>query len=124
MAIYADLYADQGSYFSTVVNVGSLGAFEVDLTGYAVRGKIRKSYSSFNSVDFTAAVIDAAAGQIEISLESDVTAAMKPGRYLYDVEIVNTISSRVQRIVEGQFEVMPGVTSALPPNTTLDGGFY
>jgi hypothetical protein len=113
MAIYADLFIDQGSYFSTTINVGTLGAFDADLTGYTARGKIKKSYSSYNSVDFDAQIFDPISGQVELTLSSGVTGAMKPGRYVYDVEIVNTSDGKVTRIVEGQVEVMPGVTSSL-----------
>jgi hypothetical protein len=34
---------------------------------------------------------------------------MKPGRYVYDVEIVDGDGKRT-RVVEGQFEITPGVT--------------
>ena len=35
---------------------------------------------------------------------------MKPGRYVYDVEIVHDVSGSVTRVVEGQMEITPGVT--------------
>ena len=66
-----------------------------------------------------------------LTLASDVTAAMKPGRYVYDVEIVKTSDGKVTRVVEGQIEIMPGVTSnAYDPGNVpsgesiLDGGIY
>jgi len=109
MALYSDLYADQGSYFSTVINVGTLGDSDLVLTDYIARGRIKKSYMSSSAVDFDAEISDPVAGQIAISLESETTAAMKSGRYLYDIEIVNTLTDRVTRILEGQIEIMPGV---------------
>jgi hypothetical protein len=109
MALYSDLYVDQGSYFSTVINVGTLGAADLDLNDYTARGRIKKSYTSSSSVDFIAEIINPEAGQIAISLESETTAAMKHGRYLFDIEIVNTANDRVTRILEGQIEIMPGV---------------
>jgi hypothetical protein len=127
MAIYADLFIDQGSYFSTVISVGTLGAFNVDLTDYTARGKIKKSYSSSSEILFDVSIPDPENGQIIISLDSDATGAMKPGRYVYDVEIVETSTGKVTRVVEGQVEIMPGVTSnayVVPLDTVLDGGFY
>lgn len=116
MAIYADLFADQGSHFSTIVNVSILGAFDADLTGYTARGRIKKSYSSSTSVDFVTSIPDPTNGQIAISLSSETTAGMKPGRYVYDIEVVEVSTLKVTRVVEGQIEVMPGVTSGLYSN--------
>lgn len=124
MAMYADLYADQGSNFSTIINVGSGDAFDVNLTGYTARGKIRKSYTSSISYDFVVAIPQPTTGQVEISLTAAVTAGIKPGRYLYDVEIVQTSTGKVTRVVEGQIDFNPGVTSSLEQDTVLDGGFY
>lgn len=128
MALYSDLYADQGSYFSTVINVGTLGDSDLVLTDYTARGRIKKSYMSSMAVDFIADITNEAAGEISISLESVTTAAMKPGRYMYDVEIVNTLNDRVTRILEGQIEIMPGVLNGnhdqpgvIPP---INGGNF
>lgn len=112
MALYSDLYVDQGSYFSTVINVGTLGAEDLDLNDYTARGRIKKSYMSSTSVDFITEIINPEAGQILISLESETTAAMKHGRYLFDIEIVNSTNDRVTRILEGQIEIMPGILNA------------
>jgi len=35
---------------------------------------------------------------------------MKPGRYLYDVEITKTSTSEKTRVVEGQVTINPGIT--------------
>lgn len=111
MAMYADLYADQGSNFSTIINVGSGDAFDVNLTGYTARGKIRKSYTSSISYDFVVAIPQPTTGQVHISLDSATTAAIKPGRYLYDVEITQTSTSKVTRVVEGQIDFNAGASS-------------
>lgn len=124
MAMYADLYADQGSYFSTTINVGNNGVFDSDLTNYTARGKIRKSYTSSTFYDFVVTIPAPISGQVIISLTSTVTAGIKPGRYMYDVEIVQTSTGKVTRVVEGQIDFSPGVTSALEADTVLNGGFY
>jgi hypothetical protein len=112
MAMYADLYADQGSYFSTVVTVGS-NALDVNLTGYTARGKIRKSYTSSTSYDFVVTIPQPTTGQLHLSLDSATTAAIKPGRYLYDVEITQTSTGKVTRVVEGQIDFNAGASSNL-----------
>jgi hypothetical protein len=46
---------------------------------------------------------------MDISLSAVQTSAMRAGRYVYDVEIVDSIGN-VTRVVEGQLEVTPRVT--------------
>jgi hypothetical protein len=110
MAIYANINIDQGSTFTSVVTVEDSQGLVFNLTGYTVRGQIRKSYSSLTSVSFTASVLSAVEGTIQLSLTANQTAAMKAGRYLYDIEIIQTSSGAVTRVVEGQVEISPRVT--------------
>ena len=117
MATYTDIVADQGSTYSSHVEVRNAINLPYDLTGCAARGQIRKSYMSTNAIDFTA-IVDAnpLSGVVHLQLSAQQTAAMKAGRYLYDVEIYrNYIENSlpvtmVMRIAEGQFEINPGVT--------------
>ena len=110
MAIYANIPIDQGSDFSTVVTVTGANGLIFNLAGYLVRGQIRKTYTSLTAVVFAAAVKSAVAGEISLSLTAVQTGAMKSGRYLYDVEIVNVVTSVVSRVVEGQIEINPRIT--------------
>lgn len=108
MAIYSNFSIDQGSTFSSVITVEGQDGLVFNLTGYTARGQIRKSYSSATAVNFTAAVTSAAEGKITITLSATQTGSLKPGRYVYDIEIVN--GDVVLRVVEGQLEVNPRVT--------------
>jgi uncharacterized membrane protein YkoI len=109
MAIYANLNADQGSdFFSQITVEGSDGNI-FDLTGYTSRGQVRKTYASSTAYDLHAAINNPTNGLISISLSSTQTAAMRPGRYVYDVEIVDA-QNVVTRVVEGQVEISPRVT--------------
>lgn len=108
MAVYANLSIDQGSTFSSTVTVESSDGLTYNLTGYTARGQIRKTYSSSTYVAFSASIPSPTSGEINLSLTATQTAALKPGRYQFDVEIVqNTV---VQRVIEGQIEVNPRVT--------------
>lgn len=110
MAIFANLQLDQGSDFTTNVTVSETGTGEfTDLTGYTVRAQMRKTYTSQTAYDFEAVVADAAAGALTITLNAAATAALKPGRYVYDIEIESP-NQKVTRVVEGQIEVTPRVT--------------
>lgn len=110
MAVYANISIDQGSDFASIVTVEGSDGLIFNLDGYTPRGQIRKSYASVTAVDFTTSVQSAIGGTIAISLTHDQTSAMKPGRYLYDLEVVHDTSGIVTRVVEGQLEISAGVT--------------
>jgi len=109
MAVYANLTVDQGSDFASTITVEDVDGNITDLTGYSARGQVRRTYNSVTAYDLTAAVASTTAGQIGISLDASTTSSMKPGRYVYDVEMISSAGT-VTRVVEGQIEVMPRVT--------------
>ena len=109
MAIYSNITIDQGTDYSATIDVTDTDGDALNLTGYTAAGQIRKTYSSSTKVDFTAAIANASAGQVSISLTSAVTDAMKAGRYVYDLEVTSSAGTKT-RVLEGQIEVMPGVT--------------
>lgn len=108
MATYSNIFIDQGSDFAMTVDLTqSVGT--LSLTGYTARGQIKKTYASSTKVDFTVSV-DTTNTELDISLSSTQTGGMKAGRYVYDIEIVSS-SSHVTRVLEGQVEVTPRVTT-------------
>lgn len=109
MAIYSNLNVDQGTSFNVNVTLEDASGDAFDLTGYTVSAQIRKTYSSLTSIDFTAAIQNALNGLISLSLDDTQTGNMKPGRYVYDVEVVSP-GGVVSRVLEGQVEVFAGVT--------------
>ena len=110
MAVISNLSVDQGATFTAEVAVSDTNGDILDLTGYTAEGQIRKTYTSSTSIAFTAAIESPASGNVNISLSAAQTGAMKPGRYVYDVEITNDGGTTVTRILEGQVEVTPSVT--------------
>ena len=58
---------------------------------------------------FTASIQNAENGQVQVGLSSVTTATLKPGRYVYDV-IVSDSVGEVTRVVEGSVLVRQGVT--------------
>ena len=109
MAVYSNMTIDQGTDFSSAIDVTDADGDPVNLTGYTVKGQIRKSYTSSTAVDLTCAVSNAAAGIISIALTAAQSNAMKYGRYLYDVEMTSSGGAKT-RVLEGQVEITPGVT--------------
>jgi hypothetical protein len=108
MAIKANLIIDQGTTYSTTIDVTDDNDVPINLSGYTGSAQLRKHYSSSNSTIFTVSLAPLD-GIVILSLTSAQTAALKAGRYVYDVELTNT-SNVVSRIVEGIVTVTPQVT--------------
>jgi hypothetical protein len=107
MAIKANIVIDQGTDFSAVVDVVDTSGNAYDLQGYTVAAQMRKNYTSSAATTFVGSH-NGIGGAITLSLSNTVTAALEPGRYLYDVEI--TSGGVVTRVVEGIATVTPGMT--------------
>lgn len=109
MAVFANLFIDQGSTFTSTVTVEDANDNLVNITNYVTRGQIRKSYTSTTATNFTATITDATNGEFTIALSRTQTGALKAGRYVYDVEVISPAGA-VTRVVEGQITVTPRVT--------------
>ena len=109
MAVYSNLTVDQGTDFTASVDVTDTDGDALNLTGFTVAGQARRSYYSSTATNLTCAVANDTAGVITVSLSAAQSDAMKPGRYVYDVEITNSGGVKT-RVLEGQLEIMPGVT--------------
>ena len=70
---------------------------------------MRKHAGSTGVTTFTSSIFNASSGQIKIGLSTSQTAALKEGRYVYDVVITDT-ASVMTRVVEGMALVRAGVT--------------
>jgi len=114
MATRANFIIDQGTTFNTTINLSQTDGTLFQLDDYTARGKIRKSYSSSTATTFTASISENSPSQdtVSISLNSDQTGSLQAGRYVYDVEVVDSSSSpdTVTRILEGHIEITPSVT--------------
>jgi hypothetical protein len=107
MARTKNLSLDQGVTFSEYIYYLDVKT-PISLSGYNVRSQMRRSYYSANAISFTTSVTDASNGAVQLSLESNITANLIPGRYVYDVE--GYTGNIVIRISEGIVTVNPGVT--------------
>lgn len=110
MAAIKNLYIDQGADFNAQITIYDDNNQPWNLTGYTGAAKIRKSYYSSTSVNFTVSFAAARnTGIIILELPSSQTSALEQGRYLYDVVITN-ISGKKTRVIEGIVTINPGVT--------------
>lgn len=106
MALKANMVIDQGTTFSSMIEILDENDDPIDVTSYIARGQIRKHYTSTNAVSFSTALAN---GSLVISLTANQTANIIAGRYVYDIELVDPANT-VARILEGIVTVTPEVT--------------
>ena len=111
MAAYVELYMDQGATFNNTINLtDDLTNAKVNIYGYTVRSQMRRSYYSTSpSANIVCTITDAANGAVLMSMTAANTSSIRPGRYLFDVETVDT-NGVTSRILEGIITVTPEVT--------------
>ena len=109
MASISNIVIDQETTFSLELNLTNDDASAKNLANYTVTSQMRKSYDAATFTNFTTAKVDNT-GKVTISLTAAETAALKSGRYVYDIEIAS--SSETLRVLEGIVTVTPNVTRA------------
>ena len=111
MAVYvSNIQINAGTDFSQVFTLeDGVTNSALNLTSYGVKSEMRKHASATGVTTFTSSIFNANAGQIKIGLSTSQTAALKEGRYVYDVVITDT-ASVMTRVVEGMALVRAGVT--------------
>ena len=112
MAAIANLTVDQGTSFTSDVTVKDANGNAFDLTGYTATAKMAKGYASTRTrtTITTTVAADATTGVVTLSLSSTVTAGLDAERYVYDLEITQTSSGNVTRVIEGIITVRPQVS--------------
>lgn len=110
MAGYAELTIDQGSNFDVSMSLIGDDGVPINLSGCVVRGQMRKAYTSANpTANFICTISDAVGGNVDIGLSASTTANIRFGRYVFDIEYVDTFNTTT-RVVEGIATVTPEVT--------------
>ena len=115
MAAIANLIVDQGASFSSDITVKDANGNAFNLTGYTAEAKLAKGYSSTRTrTTMTSSISsDPTSGIVSLSLTPAQTTALDaPERYVYDVEITQTASGNVTRVIEGIITVRPNVTTS------------
>ena len=111
---YQNLYLEQGATFEISIALDDVYGNNYDLTNATAKGQIRKSYYSANSTAEFYTNIDVSSGTIALSLDSQQTSNISPGRYVYDAIVsfpgVPGTANTVVRILEGVVDVSPNVT--------------
>ena len=88
MAVYSsNLVIKTGTTFTQVFTLeDGVSNSPVNLTGFDVSAQMRKHRGATTGITtFTTSLYDASGGKIQIGLSTTQTAALKPGRHVYDV---------------------------------------
>ena len=109
MAAFSEISIEQGTKFSTSINVEDDAGSAVNLYAYTANSQMRKSYSSSTAYTIDSAVTGTANGEITLSVTAANTSNLSAGRYVYDLKITSP-SNIVTRVVEGIVTVLPSVT--------------
>ena len=111
MAITQDLTLTQGTDARFKINIKDETGAAKDISGKSFVAGAKKSYSDSTTISFTTVVLDAAAGQIRISLDNDQTAGLDSSiRYVYDVFMYDAGNTNVTEVVSGKIFVEPSVS--------------
>lgn len=108
---YTELYMDQGATFRVTVNLADESTnATINLASYTFRSQMRRSHYSLNATsEIVCSVANTDYTTLVLSLPSANTSNIKPGRYVYDVEMEDA-DGMVTRILEGTIEVTPEAT--------------
>ena len=109
MAAKANITIDQGTTFSTYLSLNDISGSVIDLTGYTAYGQIRKWYTSNSYITFNVSIPEPTTGYITVNLDANTTASMDAGRYVYDIETIDSANA-ITRVIEGIVTVTPEVT--------------
>jgi hypothetical protein len=111
-AVYVNnLVINAGSNFSQTF---TLEQFEsnstLNLTDYEIKSQMRKWSGSSYAITFATTIeFPPSSGKITLSLTSEETKTIKPGRYVYDILITDPYLVKT-RVIEGMVLVREGVT--------------
>lgn len=108
----SNIVINSGSSFSQSYDLVASDTNEgINLNGYTISSQLRKYSGSLTSVSFaTTANLPLSSGSIKISLTSEQTTSLKPGRYVYDVVLTKIDDGTKTRVIEGMVLVSEGVT--------------
>ena len=102
---------EQGATFEKTLTIKQANGNPMNLTGYTAAGKIRTKYKSpISLIDFAMTFLDPRTdGKLKMSLTAVETAGLEArNNCVYDVEI--TLNGTVQRLIQGQVDIVPEAT--------------
>ena len=111
MAANYGLEIEAGATFSLEFEYKNDDGTLFDFTGWTAKAQIRQTPSAATAVEITTA-INAEISVITISLTATQTSGLTFPNYVWAMELTETASARVTRLVEGAVRVSPEVVRA------------
>jgi hypothetical protein len=107
-----NFYCEQGATFSSVLTWKDEDGDPINVTGYSAAMQVRSKPCTDPILTLSTAnariALGGALGTIALTISATDTDDLKPGTYIYDLEMSN--SGTVTRLIEGSFTVSPEVT--------------
>ena len=112
MAVYtSNLTINTGTTFSQVFTLESAATNSAtDLTGFTANAQMRKHADALTFTNFSTQIINPTSGIIRVGLTTSQTAALKPGRHVYDILLTKPNGNKLIA-VEGTALVRPGIST-------------
>jgi hypothetical protein len=108
MPTRANIYVDQGTDFSTFLNLSNESGI-YDITSQQFECDVRKIFST--TLVFSPTFVVEPGGEtgvVEMVISADATANVEPGKYQYDIVMLNGNSK--EKILEGLMFILPTIT--------------
>lgn len=106
-----NILIEQGSTFSRNLTIEQTAGNPLNLSGYTLAGKMKRNFTDANAAaTFAFTVTNAAAGQATWNLTAAQTDQLAPQVHRYDIELTNTSTGVVTRILEGEAWVSASAT--------------
>lgn len=113
MAVY-NIIINQGENYNLTATLTDTSGTPINISGYALRGKVRYSYGSTGIlVDLEPSVTNATGGVINFTLTPQETAALPITVAVYDIERYvsgQSPETTVSRVLQGSVTVTPEAT--------------
>ena len=108
-----NLIINAGEDFTEDLEIFSAdGSGLVDLTDFTAQSHLRKHPDSTKFVGIAVSITDPTQGKINISIADTVTAAIKPGRHVYDILLTRPGGGKLIG-VEGTALVRAGISTGV-----------
>lgn len=108
MVTFTELLLYSGTTFCQTFTITDTNNSAINLTNYDIFGRMAKSQFSENYISLTIEIVNYSEGIIKVSLESDITADIFPGRYNFEIVLVDSYGS-VTKIISGVIDVIAGI---------------
>ena len=110
-AVYVhNISIDRGTDYEQEYDMFEVGGKSVDLSNHTARAQIRKHRGSLTATSFIVGFPNRAKGKVKLTIPSYVTAALKPGRYIYDILFTKPGGTK-EIVLEGTVRVRQGIST-------------